>query len=121
WHYTPAGGGKVKMGTNGRLLPVAEPLPPPGRVAGAYGFFGTSKTGDGNPALVGTVTIQADATGAFHGGGFQMPGVDGFLGSSATGLATVIGGQFTVVPEPGTALLLGAGLSGLAIAGRRKR
>ncbi|MDP6980501.1 MAG: hypothetical protein QF570_18190, partial [Myxococcota bacterium] len=44
WHYTPAGGGKVKMGTNGRLLPVAEPLPPPGRVAGAYGFFGTSKT-----------------------------------------------------------------------------
>ncbi len=121
WHYTPAGGGNVKMGTNGRIPPAAPPIPTPDRVSGAYGFFGISKTGDGIPALVGTVTIHADTVGAFQGGGFQFPGVDGFFGSSGGGAAEVIGGGFTVVPEPGTALLLGAGLSGLAMAGRRKR
>ena len=120
WHFTPAGGGKVKMGTNGRISPSAPAIPTPDRVSGPYGFFGTSKTGDGNPALVGTVTIHADAVGTFAGGGFQYPGVDGFLGSGGGGTVPVSGGAFTVVPEPGSALLMAAGLVGLAAAGRRK-
>ncbi len=121
WHYTPSGGGNVKMGTNGRIPPAAPPIPTPDRVSGAYGFFGISKTGDGNPALVGTVTIHADATGAFQGGAFQFPGVDGFFGSGGGGAAPVIGGEFTVVPEPGTALLMFLGLGGLGVMGRRNR
>jgi len=120
WHFTPAGGGKVKMGTNGRISPSAPAIPTPDRVSGPYGFFGTSKTGDGVPALVGTVTIHADTVGTFAGGGFQYPGVDGFLGSGGGGVVPVSGGAFTVVPEPGSALLMAAGLVGLAAAGRRK-
>ena len=122
WHYTPAGGSKVDMGTNGRIGPLPPALPTPDRVSGGYGFGGVgAKTGNGAPSLVGTVTIHADTVGTFEGGGFQDPGVDGFLGSGGGGSVPFSGGDFTVIPEPGTALLMGAGLAGLGIAGRRKR
>jgi len=123
WHYTPAGGGKVKMGTNGRLVPgLPAPLPTPDRVSGVYGFFGTSKTGDGIPALVGTVTIHGDTFGTYTGGGFQYPGVDGFFGSGGGGTVPVSGGAFTVItPEPNTALLLSLGLAGLSARRRSLR
>jgi len=46
---------------------------------------------------------------------------DGALGSGGVNLASTDGSvTFTVVPEPGTALLMGLGLAGLAGAGRRK-
>lgn len=125
WHYTTGnpsvtGGSQVKMGTNGRFTPGVIPAPPPDRVVGPFGFFGASKTGDGTPSLVGTVTIHADAAGVYEGGGFQYPGVDTFAGSGGGGVVPYSGGDFTVVPEPGTALLMALGLSGLAVAGRRK-
>ncbi len=123
WHYTPPGGGKMKLGTNGRFTPNAtgQASPVGNAVSSAYGFFGTSKTGDGNPALVGTVTIHATAAGQFQGGGFHLPGVDGFFGSAGASASTISGGEFTVVPEPGTALLMFLGLGGLGVMGRRNR
>ena len=121
WHYTPAGGGKVKMGTNGRLNTSPPPQAVGNSVSGPYGFFATNKTGDGVPALVGTVTIHASASGVYQGGGIQYTGVDGFIGSAGTDVTTVSGGAFTVVPEPGTALLMVLGLGGLGVMGRKSR
>ena len=124
WHYTPSGGGKVKMGTNGRLNTSPPPQATGNSVSGPYGFFATNKTGDGVPALVGTVTIHASASGVYQGGGIQYTGVDGFIGSAGTDVTTVSGGAFTVgtvIPEPGTALLLSLGLGGLGVMGRKNR
>ena len=46
---------------------------------------------------------------------------DGAVGNGGSALGTTDGSvSFTVVPEPGTALLMGLGLAGLAGAGRRK-
>ena len=46
---------------------------------------------------------------------------DGVVGNGGGSLASTDGSvSFTVVPEPGTALLMGLGLAGLAGAGRRK-
>jgi hypothetical protein len=120
WHYTA--GGKVKFGTNGRIGPAAEPFPTPAKVAGPFGFFGQSgRTGDGVASLMGTVTITADTAGTYVGGGIQYPGVDGFGGTAGSGVHAVSGGSFTVVPEPGTALLMVLGLGGLGVMGRKSR
>ncbi len=123
WHYTRPGYGNVKMGTNGRIATTAPPIPTPDRVSGVYGFFGTNKTGDGIPALVGTVTLHITSEGTFQGGAFQFPGVDGFFGSAGGGPATVTGGSFSIlgVPEPSTALLVFLGLDGMGFVGRQNR
>jgi hypothetical protein len=103
WNYMP-GKGTVRIGTNGSITPFAPGLPTPDRVAGFYGFLvgingSVSKTGDGVPALVGTVTITADTPGSFMGGGIQIPGFDGFLDPSAMDdPPTVNLGTFTVTP-----------------------
>ena len=120
WHYTPAGGGKVDMGTNGRISPLPPAVPVGDRVAGGYGFAGLSKTGDGTPSLVGTVTIRTHVIGGFLGGAIQYEGVDGFLGSAGADDVTIIGGQYTVTPEPGTGLLTLLGLGGLGLLRRTR-
>lgn len=121
WHYTPAGGSKVQMSLDQRIFPAPTAIPPPARSSGAYGMAGQSRTGTGVPAMVGTVTLHVDTLGVYRGGAFQWPGVDGFLGSGGGGVVPFSGGEFTVVPEPTTALLLGAGLSALAWRGRVAR
>ncbi len=98
-HYQPAGMSTVDMG----VVNLRAPGGPftnavPGRVAGSYGFFASSQTGDGDTSLIGTVTVQADAAGTFTAGGMIYPGVDGFLGSAGADTVTVSGGSFTVVP-----------------------
>jgi len=105
WNYTSSGSGLVKIGTNGTITPFAPGLTTPDRVAGFYGFLAgvngsVSKTGDGTPALVGTVTITADTVGSsFLAGAFQIPGFDGFLdGSSMNDPPTVNLGTFNVSP-----------------------
>ena len=125
WHYTPPGGGKVKMGVNGRAVPFPPTQGVGNSVSSPYGFFGTSKTGDGVQALVGTVTIAVGAEGLYQGGAYFYPGVDTFIGSAGEEGATVSGGTFTVVneviPEPGVPLLMMLGLVGLGIVGRSSK
>lgn len=120
WHYQTAN--KVDMGTNGRFVPFAAPFPTPDRVTGPYGFFAQAgKTGDNTPSLVGTVTIHADTAGTYLGGGFVYPTVDGFLVLGVEQPVSITGGEFTVVPEPGTAVLMLLGLGGLGVMGRKSR
>ena len=121
WNYF-AGTGRVKMGTNGRIFvqDFAASLPPGGPVSAFYGFV-ENKTGDGVASLVGTVTIQVTALGEYQGGGYLQPG-GGLFGTATVADNVVInGGAFTVVPEPGTALLMMLGLGGLGVMGRSNR
>ena len=123
WHYTPAGGSKVKMGTNGLVIPDVAALAPPNPVTALYGFV-ENKTGDGIPSLVGTVTITATAVGTYTGGGYLQPGGGLFGTGSVADNVTIYGGAFTVVgvvPEPGTVLLLALGLGGLGVMDRSSR
>lgn len=62
-----------------------------------------------NALAPGTTTLQIGTFEAFQ---------DAYIGS-ASDVANNTSLQITVVPEPGTALLMGLGLAGLAAAGRR--
>ena len=122
WHYTNAA--KVKFDTNGTIAPAPPAISGPDGtlpVVGSYGFFGVTKTGKGVGSMVGTVTITADANGVFAGGGFIYPGLDGIFGSGGEIATTVTTAAFTVVPEPGTAVLMLLGLGGLGVMGRKNR
>ena len=127
WHYTTGnpsvtGGTQIKFDTNGRILPVTGGVGVNGTgVAGSFGFFGVSKTGANLGSMVGTVTITADTEGVFQGGGFIYPGLDGIFGSGGDLNPTVTTAAFTVVPEPGTAVLMLLGLGGLGVMGRKNR
>ncbi|MBW2293302.1 MAG: PEP-CTERM sorting domain-containing protein [Deltaproteobacteria bacterium] len=130
WNYE-LGTGSVKFSTNGVIVPAdnsliivnqQNPLPAPGVVGlgwidpGVAGF----RIGTGIPSVVGTVTIAANALGVFAGGAILIPDVDGFGRSGVLdGTTTFSPASFTVTPEPGTALLLGIGLVGLAAGQRR--
>jgi hypothetical protein len=122
WHYTVAN--KVKFDTNGTIAPAPPAIAGPNGVlpvVGSYGFFGISKTGQGVGSMVGTVTVTASANGVFEGGGFIYPGLDGIFGSAGDLGTTVTTAAFTVVPEPGTAVLMLLGLGGLGVMGRKNR
>ncbi len=121
WHYSPPGSPSVAIGliTPGFVLPPPSSLPD--RVSGPYGWTGAPTQGSGVPSLVGTVTLRADSFGTYQGGAFQNPGIDGFLGTGGSVGVSVSGGDFTVVPEPGTALLAGLGLCMLAARSRSTR
>lgn len=120
WYYSTisgAGGTEVRIGEIS-FVPFAPSVPAPDRVTGLYGFL-ESETGDGIPSMVGTVTITADASGLFTGGGYLQPGVGAFGNSTVLDFVTINGGQFTVVPEPSTALLLILGMVGLTATWKR--
>jgi hypothetical protein len=122
WHYTNAA--KVKFDTNGTIAPAPAAIAGPDGVlpvVGSYGFFGIAKTGQGIGSMVGTVTVTANAAGVFEGGGFIYPGLDGIFGTGGELATTVTTAAFTVVPEPGTAVLMLLGLGGLGVMGRKNR
>lgn len=125
WTYNyKTGSGDVKMATNGLITPTVVNFPPPVKVSGQYGFglpLTTPVTGNGNTNVVGTVTITADAAGTYLGGGYVGP-FEGW-GSVSTGADpdTNVGAAFTVIPEPGTAVLMLLGLGGLGVMGRKGR
>lgn len=75
-----------------------------------------------NPSLSGQISLGEGGTLALNGitlGVINLPAAGPFPGGPVTIKADLI---FTgIVPEPGTALLLGTGLAGLAARGRRSR
>jgi hypothetical protein len=122
WNYK-AGGTKTKFDTNGTIQGVtggSNALNGTG-VTGSYGFFGVNVTGKGVGSMVGTVTVTANANGVYEGGGFLAAGTDAFANSGGEIATTVSTAAFTVVPEPGTAVLMLLGLGGLGVMGRKNR
>ena len=74
---------------------------------------------------LGTIVWLASAAGTTTFTSGIIDGLDGFIGCCGShiinGTVTFNGATMNVVPEPGTASLLGLGLVGLILAGRRKR
>jgi len=103
------------------------------QIANSAGLTGRAGTGVSDPGLNGVigggdaqfrVTLVATAAGTrlISIGGSDDPAL-GNVAIIAGGASEAITNAFisvTVVPEPGTALLMGLGLAGLAAAGRRE-
>jgi hypothetical protein len=123
WNYKDGGSGLVKFPTNSTItpLPAGNPAGPSRIVANSYGFFGTNLTANNQVRVIGTVTVTATNTGSFLGGAYMVPLGDFFGGTDGNLNAPIAGASFTVVPEPGTALLMLLGLGGLGLMGRKGR
>jgi len=101
-------------------------ISPPAPNGSTVGAFGGLSLGSQAPGVftIGTVTVQAGAgVGNFAINPFQRAGVDDWLDASAINviIPTLNGATLNVIPEPGTAALLGLGLVGLIAVGRRSR
>jgi hypothetical protein len=98
--------------------------------AGTSGVVGSIEAGAlfGSPVTatkfaIGTIAFLANSVGTtVLNSGFFNPGVDGYNDINGTPAAITSFGtaSITVVPEPGTAALVGLGMLGLAIAGRKR-
>ena len=82
-------------------------------------------TGAGNVGVAALATLVFDVIGVGGSAAFSLtqtgPGnVIGQPGGASTTATLAGAGSVNIVPEPTTALLVGLGLAGLAVAGRRK-
>jgi hypothetical protein len=92
------------------------PNAPPSLPAGTYNIgtivWDTSAAGEGIHAIGFFIKAGVDATGeVFPGGNIQ----------DTSGSEVFVNGFINIVPEPGTAGLVGLGLTGLLLAARRRR
>ena len=85
----------------------------------AYDTFGPMKIGD----IMFQVQPAVATDGVDLTSGFFNPGVDAILDAANNSVGAVFGSAAVnlFAPEPGAATLLGLGLVGLVVAGRRKR
>lgn len=99
---------------------IAGPVVTPAStgVAGSWGAVaGVNGPQPGGTYTIGTVQITV---GAGQTVGIFLSGVDGILANSTT-LTPESVNTITIIPEPTTASLLGLGIVGLIIAGRKSR
>ena len=107
-------------------VPLVSPLPPNNGLdpniirAGVWGSATAITPNPWGNEVLATVTVTAMRAGTFDLTPFFAPGDSFELNGDANYPANFVGTTITVVPEPGTALLMGLGLAGLAAAGRRQ-
>jgi hypothetical protein len=94
---------------------VAPPAPPPSVAAGTYTIgtivWDTSGTTSGTEVIAAMINDLIDGVAAIINGNVV----------TLTSADVVVGSHIlTIIPEPGTASLLGLGLVGLILAGRRR-
>lgn len=104
---------------------LAGPLAPPTAAgtgyAGSWAFVGATPNTVGGSFTIGTVEITVGA------GNVVMADLSGVLdGFVSSGFSTIFPSPgnvtgITIIPEPTTAALLGLGIVGLVVAGRRSR
>ena len=116
-------GACVNTATTGTCIYANPPgLLPPAPNAGNYGGITTGIANFGT-FTVGTITLTGVAVGASTVQVIIRPGLewaDGFANALPT-QPTLGSALVTVIPEPATASLIGLGLVGLLLAGRRSR
>ena len=99
-------------GINGQNVQTLEQAVAAGTVGGTFGKL-----------KLGTITFHVNGTGSDTITPFYLFGVDGWVLNDATfvGSTSVSSAFVNVIPEPATAVLLGMGVLGLGLSGRRRR
>jgi len=121
WNYKSGGSKSVKFATNGLIAPTIQTSPLGFGVLSNNGWNSQNVTGNGNTSIIGTVTILVNTAGSYTGGGFEIGGLDAFFGTAGSEIYISNTAAYSVVPEPGTAVLMVLGLGGLGLMGRKSR
>jgi hypothetical protein len=121
WNYKSGGSNEVKYATNSTIAPTVQASPLGFGVLSNNGWNSQNVTGNGNTNIIGTVTILANTAGSYSGGGFQIVDLDDFVGLAGIEVYISNTAAYSVVPEPGTAVLMVLGLGGLGLMGRKSR